>query len=57
MSYQRDYSKRLRVGIVGVGSHCYRNLLPALNFLPVELVAVCDTNLDVAKKTAAQYGV
>jgi predicted dehydrogenase len=57
MTYQREFSRRLKVGIVGVGSHAYRNLLPALNFLPVSLQAICDTNLEVAQATAVQYGV
>ncbi|MFT5365694.1 MAG: putative dehydrogenase [Candidatus Latescibacterota bacterium] len=57
MSYQREYEKRLRIGVVGIGSHCYRNILPTTNFLPVELVAFCDKNEAVLEKTAAQYGV
>ena len=56
MNYQRDFPERLRVGIVGVGSHAYRNILPAMNYLPVSLQAVCDTNLQLAQTTAAQYG-
>lgn len=42
--------------MVGVGSHAYRNLLPALNYLPVTLQAVCDRNLALAEATARQYG-
>ena len=57
MSYQREFPEKIRVGMVGVGSHAYRNLLPTLNFLPVTLAAICDTNLELARKTAAQYGV
>lgn len=57
MTYQRDSEKKLNVGIVGVGSHAYRNLLPAMNYLPVSLKAVCDQNLQLAEATAAQYGV
>jgi predicted dehydrogenase len=56
MSYQRDFKHRLKVGIVGVGSHAYRNLLPAMNYLPVTLQAVCDKNAQLAAATAAQYG-
>lgn len=56
MSYQREFERRLKVGIVGVGSHAYRNLLPAMNFLPVSLQAVCDSNGRLAETTAAQYG-
>ena len=57
MTYQRDFDKKLNVGIVGVGSHAYRNLLPAMNFLPVALKAICDRNRALAEATAAQYGV
>lgn len=57
MSYQRDFERVLNVGIVGVGSHAYRNLLPAMTFLPVSLRAVCDADLARAEETAAQYGV
>lgn len=57
MSYQREFDRRLNVGLVGVGSHAYRNLLPCMNYLPVFLRAICDINIPLAKKTAAQYGV
>lgn len=56
MTYQRDFERRIRIGIVGAGSHAYRNILPALNFLPVELVAVCDVDQARAAATASQYG-
>lgn len=56
MTYQRESEKKLKVAIVGVGSHCYRNILPALNYLPVELIALCDINEDLVKATAKQYG-
>jgi predicted dehydrogenase len=55
LSYQRNYDRRLSIGIVGLGSHTYRNLLPALHFLPVRLVALCDSNPDTLRKTAAEY--
>ena len=57
MSYQREFERRLDVGVVGVGSHSYRNILPTLHFLPVRLVALCDLSLDLAQRTAAEYGV
>ena len=56
MSYQREFERKLNVGIVGVGSHSYRNILPTMTFLPVTLQAICDINLERAKVTAAQYG-
>ncbi len=57
MSYQREFQNRLKVGVVGLGSHCYRNLLPCMTFLPVELVAFCDPKAELAEATARQYGV
>lgn len=56
MTYQRDYERKLRVGVIGIGSHAYRNIMPALHYLPVSLVALCDLNEDLLKRTAAQYG-
>jgi predicted dehydrogenase len=56
MSYQREYEKKLNVAVIGVGSHCYRNILPVLNYLPVTLKAVCDIEENLAKTTAAQFG-
>jgi predicted dehydrogenase len=57
MPYQREFETKLKVGIVGVGSHAYRNLLPTMNYLPVTLQAICDSNRQLAEKTASQYGV
>jgi predicted dehydrogenase len=57
VSYQRDYERRLRVGVVGVGSHAYRNILPTLHHLPVTLVALCDLDAGLAARTAQEYGV
>jgi predicted dehydrogenase len=57
MSYQRDFARRVRTALIGVGSHAYRNLLPVLTYLPVELRAVCaKTNKERAEYTASQYG-
>ena len=55
MSYQREFERHLKIGIVGIGSHCYRNLLPALHYLPVRLAAFCDTNAELLKKTTPEF--
>ncbi len=57
MSYQREFENKLNVAVVGVGSHGYRNILPTLTFLPVQLKALCDVNSPRAEITAQQYGV
>jgi predicted dehydrogenase len=57
MTYQRDFARKLRVGVVGLGGHAYRNVLPALHYLPVELAALCDVNADLLARTAAEYRI
>jgi len=57
MSYQREFERKLSVGVVGIGSHAYRNVLPTMTFLPVTLQALCDIDVEKAQLTAAQYGV
>lgn len=56
MTYQREFSERINVGIIGIGSHSYRNILPAMNYLPVKVKALCSRNADVGSVTANQYG-
>lgn len=53
--YQRDYASKIRVGLVGVGSHTYRNLLPALHHLPVTLAAMCSRGQDLLRRTADEF--
>lgn len=57
MSYRREFDRKLAVGVVGVGSHCYRNLLPCMAYLPVDLRAMCDVNEELLHVTADEYGV
>ena len=56
MPYQREFESRLNVGMVGVGSHAYRNILPTTTFLPVTVRAICDVDVARAEATASQYG-
>jgi predicted dehydrogenase len=48
--------RRIRSGFIGCGSHSFRNVYPALQFVPVDLVAVCDLDIDRAKAFARQFG-
>ena len=57
MTYQREFDRKLKVGVVGVGSHAYRNLLPTMNYLPISLEAICDVSQERCRATASQYGV
>jgi predicted dehydrogenase len=53
--YQRDYPTKIRVGIVGVGSHMYRNLLPAVHHLPLQIVAMCSRGPERLERTIQEY--
>jgi predicted dehydrogenase len=55
LSYQREFAEKINVGIIGIGSHGYRNILPLMNYLPVRIKAVCNRTADVGRITAAQY--
>lgn len=56
MTYQRDFAHRLRVGVVGLGGHAYRNVLTSLHYLPVQLTALCDVDEKLLARTLAEYG-
>ncbi len=50
--------KTLRVGVIGIGAAAQVNHLPALKKLPdVEIVALCDTDRDKARRVAQKFGV
>ena len=46
----------VRVGFVGCGSHAFRNVYPALQFAPIELVATCDLDARRAELFARRFG-
>ena len=48
--------QQLRVGAVGCGSHSFRNIFPCYQFLPVDLVACCDLEIEKAEAFSRQFG-
>lgn len=50
--------KKIKLGMIGCGTHATNILYPSLAYLdiPIERVAVCDLKEDVAKQIASQYG-
>jgi predicted dehydrogenase len=56
VTYQFEYDERLRCAFVGAGGHSYRNVYPAFQYAPVDLVAVCDHQLDRAARYARTFG-
>ncbi|MBI2298198.1 MAG: Gfo/Idh/MocA family oxidoreductase [Armatimonadetes bacterium] len=58
VTYQFEYppAERIRVGYIGCGGHSFRNVYPAFQYAPVELVAVCDLQRDRAEAYRRQFG-
>ncbi|MFF0345785.1 Gfo/Idh/MocA family protein [Kribbella sp. NPDC004875] len=56
VTYQFEYTERLRVAFIGAGGHSYRNVYPTFQYAPVDLVAVCDVHLDRAETYAQRFG-
>lgn len=54
--FRHEYDKHLRVALVGCGGHAFRNILPALNYLPIDLAATCDVDADRAERYARTFG-
>ena len=56
LRYNFEYERRVRAGFIGCGGHAFRNVYPALRHAPVDLVAVCDFDLERAKVYAREFG-
>jgi predicted dehydrogenase len=54
--FRHEYDRHLRVALVGCGGHAHRNILPALNYAPVELAATCDIIPAQAEGYARTFG-
>ena len=53
---RHEYESHLRVALVGCGGHAFRHILPALNYLPIQLVATCDVDAGRAEHYARTFG-
>jgi predicted dehydrogenase len=56
VKYNYDYKRKIRAGFIGCGGHSYRNILPAFQYAPIELVAVCDLDIKKAGTFARMFG-
>ena len=54
--FAHEAQQRLRVAFLGTSGHAFRNYLPVLPFVPVELVAQWDADRDRARAFARQFG-
>jgi predicted dehydrogenase len=56
MRFNYEYEKKLRVGYIGAGEHSFRNILPSLQYAPIELVALADHHPERGLAIARQFG-
>jgi len=56
LKYSFEYERRIRVGFIGCGEHSFRNIYPAFQYAPVDLVAVCDLNRERAEIYKSMFG-
>ncbi|MDF2699626.1 MAG: gfo/Idh/MocA family oxidoreductase [Haloplasmataceae bacterium] len=56
IKYNIEYENKLNVAVIGCGGHTYRNILPCFAYAPVNLVAVCDLDINKALKVAKVFG-
>lgn len=56
VKYAHEYETKLRAAHIGCGGHSFRNILPAYQYAPIDLAAVCDLDGDKAAAFARQFG-
>lgn len=56
VTFQFEYDQRIRCAFIGAGGHSYRNVYPAFQYAPVELVAVVDVDVDRAATYSRMFG-
>lgn len=53
---QLEERMELRVGVIGCGSHSFRNIFPTFQFTKIQLVATCDYILEKAEAFSKKFG-
>jgi myo-inositol 2-dehydrogenase/D-chiro-inositol 1-dehydrogenase len=56
MDSKRQKQKLLKVAFIGCGNHAKVNLYPCLQYVPIELVAICAKHMENAEKSAKLFG-
>jgi len=56
ITYNHEYERRVRAGMIGCGGHAFRNIMPAFRYAPVDLAATCDLDRSRAETAAGLFG-
>ena len=54
--FRHEFPHKIRLAAIGCGGHAVRNVLPACNYAPIDLVAICDLDRDRAVACAGMFG-
>ncbi|MGP4041082.1 Gfo/Idh/MocA family protein [Gracilibacillus sp. D59] len=56
INYNFEYKKKVKACFIGAGGHSFRNIYPVFQYTPIELVAICDKDVNRARDYAKQFG-
>ena len=56
VTYNAEFERRIRLCAIGCGGHAQRDIFPAFQYAPIDLVAVCDFDRDRAQTCARLWG-
>ncbi len=56
VTYNAEFERRIRLCAIGCGGHAQRDIFPAFQYAPIDLVAVCDLDRDKAQTCARLWG-
>ncbi|WP_157812120.1 Gfo/Idh/MocA family protein [Alteribacter populi] len=56
IKFNYEYTNKINAGFIGCGAHSFRNVYPTFDYAPVDLVAVCDLNLERAEIYRKRFG-
>lgn len=56
VKYNFEYERRIKAGFIGCGGHSFRNIYPAFQYAPVDLIAVCDFDKSRAETYKSFFG-
>lgn len=56
VTYNFECEKKLKAGFIGCGGHAYRNIFPVFQYVPVDLISVCDSVQERAENFKRLFG-
>lgn len=51
-----EHDRKIRAAFIGAGGHSFRNIYPAFQYAPIDLIVICDRDGDRAAAYVRQFG-